>query len=247
MLKLLSPVFMLLALLPGISPGAAVESPALPDPTIQVSNQDGALVLNISYRVPVSPREAWAVLTDFENMPGFITSLESSKVLQRSGNTLQVEQKGSIELGVLPIHYESRRQLDVIPYQSIRSHSLSGNIHLDSIMVLSQAGNSTLLSYHATALPDLPVPNSLLGSYVGKMLENQFKSMGQEMVRRAQADSGNADDANKQIGQQAGEKAVPQSGQPAVQQTSKPVGKQPVPQPKPATKKARAQAKKRPG
>jgi len=57
------PVF-LFALLPGIGWGVAIESADLPEPTVRVNNQDGTLVVNISYRVPVPPREAWAVLTD---------------------------------------------------------------------------------------------------------------------------------------------------------------------------------------
>lgn len=179
---------LLLALLPGISMGVAVETPALTEPAIEVNRQDGAVVLDIRYRVPVSSREAWAVLTDFENMPGFVPNLESSKVLRRSGNTLDVEQKGSIQVGLLPIHYESTRRIEIVPYRSIRSRTLSGDTRLESVMALTSAGNDTLLSYHATAVSSLPVPDSLIESYLGSMLENQFKALGGEMLRRAQLD-----------------------------------------------------------
>jgi len=192
--KHLSRLCVLLAIFSGPSWGVNASTTDLIDPVIQVSNLEDTLVLNITYQVPVGPREAWAVLTDFENMPDFISNLESSKVLQRSGKMLLVEQKGVIDVGMLPIHYESRRQLDLLPFQNIRSHSLSGNIHLNSTMVLTPISKGTLLSYHATATPDLPVPKSLLGSYISKMLDNQFKSMGKEMLRRAQLDE--ADDEN---------------------------------------------------
>lgn len=181
---------LLLALLPGISPGVAVETPALTEPAIEVNRQDGAVVLDIRYRVPVSSREAWAVLTDFENMPGFVPNLESSKVLRRSGSTLDVEQKGSIQVGMLPIHYESTRRIEIVPYRSIRSRTLSGDTRLESVMALTPAGKDTLLSYHATAVSNLPLPDSLLESYVSSMLESQFKALGGEMLRRAQLDGG---------------------------------------------------------
>lgn len=229
------PVF-LLALLPGIGWGVAIESADLPEPTVRVNNQDGTLVVNISYRVPVPPREAWAVLTDFEGMPGFIPNLETSKVLLRTGKIIQVEQKGSVSFGVLPFHYESTRQIEIVPYQTIRSHTLSGDTRMESVMVLTPAGSGTLLSYRATAVPDLPVPSSLVSSYMGDMLENQFKAMGQEMVRRAQ--QGNADDS-PQATQTAGQQVATQAG--------KPVAKQPVTQAKLAPKKPRVQTKKRPG
>lgn len=220
--KLLLCLPLLLALLPGISRSAAVESPGLSEPSIQVIDQDGTLVMNISHRVPVSPREAWAVLTDFENMPGFVPNLESSRVLERSGRTLQVEQKGSIQLGILPIHYESIRQIEAIPYQSIRSRTLSGGTRLESLMVLTPAGKDTLLTYRATAVPDLPVSNDMIGSYLTDMLGSQFKAMGQEMLRRAQA--GGLEKGTTQLAQQA-------SG----------------PHKKVINKKVRVQAKKRPG
>jgi ribosome-associated toxin RatA of RatAB toxin-antitoxin module len=187
--------------------------------------------------VPVPPREAWAVLTDFDNMPAFIPTLESSKVLQRTEKSIQVEQKGSISLGMFPVHYESRRQIEVVPHQSIRSHTLSGNTRLESVMVLTPVGNGTLLSYHATAVPDLPIPNGMIGSYMSEMVENQFKAMGQEMVRRAR------------LGNDGGGNVQPslQLAQPSVQPTGKTAARQAITQSKLVPKKARTQTKKRPG
>jgi carbon monoxide dehydrogenase subunit G len=236
MRKLFNVPAFLLALLPGIGWGVAIETADLPEPTVRINNQDGTLIVNISYRVPVPPREAWAVLTDFEGMPGFIPNLEISKVLLRTGKTIQVEQKGSISLGVLPIHYESTRQIEVVPYQTIRSHTLSGDTRMESIMVLTPSGSGTLLSYRATAVPDLPVPSSLVSSYMNDMLENQFKAMGQEMVRRAQQDNA---DGSAQAAQTTGQQIATQAG--------KPTAKQPVTQAKLAPKKPRTQTKKRPG
>lgn len=217
-------------LLPGVGWAVAAESQDLPDPVVQVSEANGKLVLNISYRVPVSPREAWAVLTDFENMPAFVPGLESSKVLLRTGKTIQVEQTGSVRFGILPIQYASKRQIDTVPYQSISSHTLSGNARLDSIMLLTPSGSGTLLSYHATAVPDLPVPNSLIGSSLSEMLENQFKAMGQEMARRAQLND-----------------AVQIAAQTSPQTASQALAKPAIKRASPVAKKIRAQTKKRPG
>lgn len=225
--KLLLRLSLLLALLPGVCPSAALEPAGLPEPAIQVSEQDGQLVLDIRYRVPVSPREAWSVLTDFENMAGFIPNLESSKVLQRSDRTLKIEQKGSVSLGMLPVHYESTRQIELIPYQSIRSHTLSGNTRLESLMLLSPDGKGTLLSYHATAVSGLPVPGSLVSASVSNMLEGQFQAMGREMLRRAQAENA----------------AETEMAQPPPQTAPRQVAKRGPP----ASKKPAPQTKKRPG
>lgn len=190
---------LLLALIPGICFGGPAELPELPAPAIQVDSRDGVVVLDLSYHVPVFPSEAWDVLTDFENMPAFIPNLESSRVLQRNGRIIQLEQKGKVRLGILPVHYESTRELEAIPHQSIRAHSLSGNTRMESLMQLSLADGGTQISYHVTAEPDLPVPRSLVSAYISRMLESQFKAMGREMMRRAQLrklDKGNASDAS---------------------------------------------------
>lgn len=231
-------LLLLLALLPGVGHGAAVESMDLPEPAVQVASQDGVLVMDLSYRVPVPPREAWSVLTDFEHMADFVPNLESSRILQRSGTRLEVEQAGSLRLGVLPIHYESTRQIDTVPYQSIRSHTLSGTARLESVMVLTPAGDGTLLSYHASAVPDLPVPASLLGSYLGELLESQFKAMGREMVRRAQLSGASAGGEPAPPAREAASAAPRQAANgagPAIRQSGL------------APKKTRLPTKKRPG
>ena len=187
---MLPPVYRFLLMLALLLCGSRVV--ALPnelaEPIVQVHSQEGTLVLDISYQVPVRPQQAWAVLMDFENMPAFIPNLEISRVLQHNGKHLEVEQKGSISLGPLTIPFESRREIAATPYQFIRSHSLSGSTRLESTLALipSRSGG-TQLAYHATAVPELPVPSSLIASYMSELLRNQFKAMGREMMRREQA------------------------------------------------------------
>jgi carbon monoxide dehydrogenase subunit G len=159
----------------------------LAEPNVQVRSQEGTLVLDISYQVPVRPQQAWAVLMDFENMPAFIPNLEISRVLQHNGEYLEVEQKGSISLGPLTIPFESRREVAATPYQFIRSHSLSGSTRLESTLALIPLESGTQLAYHASAVPELPVPSSLIASYMSELLRDQFKAMGREMMRREQA------------------------------------------------------------
>lgn len=221
-------LLLLLALMPGLGLSATLESPDIAQPSIQINDQNGTLVIDVVYRVPVPPQAAWAVLTDFENMPSFIPNLDSSRVLLRNGRIIRVEQKGNMQLGLLPFHYESTRQVETTPYHSIRSHTLSGDTRLESIMALSPSGEGTLLSYHATAISDLPVPNSLVSTYLSGMLESQFKAMGGEMVRRMQ--QGNA--LGRRLAQPSNVQGAPGA---AIRQSR--VG----------PKKIQAQTKKRPG
>jgi hypothetical protein len=167
------------------------QAASLPDPEVRVQDQDGTLVLDITYRLPVSQRVAWDVLTDFEAMPGFVPNLEESHILRRDSKRIIVEQKGHVSLGLLNFPYESRREIETTPYQMLRAHSLTGT-QMDSTTVLTPAGEGTLLFYHATATPSVTAPSSMIASTLSEMLESQFKAMGQEMMSRAKAGNDSA-------------------------------------------------------
>jgi hypothetical protein len=47
------------------------------------------------FRASVSPERAWQVLTDYSGIPNFVSSMKSSKVLERTGSRVLVEQRAS--------------------------------------------------------------------------------------------------------------------------------------------------------
>lgn len=226
---LLSLVF----LLPCLSARAAVT----PDPEIRVQDQDGTIVVDIAYRLPVSQRVAWEVLTDFNAMAEFVPNMEQSRVLQRDGRRILVEQKGQVSVGILSFSYDSKREIELTPYQMLRSHALSGT-KMDSTTTLTPAAYGTLLSYHAVATPDLPVPSGVITSSLSDMLGSQFKAMEREMESRSKND-GKPDPANTEPPQAGASK--PSSAKSIV--TAKNI--KPVSKTKPANSKP--PIKKRPG
>ena len=136
MMQFLSALSFLLALLLPAGGWAIVQATSTAEPSVEVRSSDAGLVLDISYQVPVPPSEAWTTITDFEHQPLFMPNLDVSRVLLRTGNRLWVEQKGAAKFGIFKFHYESQRELALTPCQLIRSHSLSGDIQMDSTMVL---------------------------------------------------------------------------------------------------------------
>ncbi|MGH8684966.1 MAG: SRPBCC family protein, partial [Nitrosospira sp.] len=55
------------------------------DIDVKVKNDGELITVDVAFTVPVLPQQAWAVLTDFDNIPNFISSIRSSKVIDRSG------------------------------------------------------------------------------------------------------------------------------------------------------------------
>lgn len=79
---------------------------------IKVHNNGERVLIYVSFLVPVMPQQAWAVLTDFNNLSDFTTSIQSSRVSNKMGNTMHVSQRGSLSL-------------DYLPTRSIRSEKLT--------------------------------------------------------------------------------------------------------------------------
>ena len=62
---------------------------------VKVQHHGEQITVDAAFVVPVVPQQAWAVLTDFENIPSFNSGVLSSKVIGRTGNSLHVWQKAS--------------------------------------------------------------------------------------------------------------------------------------------------------
>ena len=74
---------------------AEERTPSADDAVHVTAKKDGqTITVDAVFKVVATQRQAWDVLTDFAHMPNFVSNLESSKVVSRSGNVLQVAQKG---------------------------------------------------------------------------------------------------------------------------------------------------------
>ena len=54
------------------------------DIDIKVQHDDGQIIMDASFIVSVMPHQAWEVLTDFNNVPNFISSVRSSKIIHKA-------------------------------------------------------------------------------------------------------------------------------------------------------------------
>ena len=87
---------------------------------VRVHNDGEQITIDASFIVPVAPQQAWAVLTDFDNIPNFNSGILSSKVISRTGNRVQVSQKAATKYGFLTFSYDSTREIDLVPFSKIQ-------------------------------------------------------------------------------------------------------------------------------
>ena len=128
----------------------------------------------------------WEVLTDYDNLARFIPGLSVSSVNRRSGNRVQVEQKG--EARFLFFSYPIEVVLEVLesPSSSISSRAVGGNLRrMSGRYDLKSTGGGSLLRYSGELEPDFGLPPVVGTLAVRAMVEAQFGAMVAEIERRA--------------------------------------------------------------
>jgi carbon monoxide dehydrogenase subunit G len=172
--------------------------PERPGIVLEVKKNGETVIVDAHFAVSANQHEVWDVLTDFDHMAKFLPNLESSKVLAGGVNKVQVEQKGRITYGLLSFSFENIRDVELSPYQEIRSHLVSGNLKKGEGMTqLISEGSSTRVVYHNESLPGSWLGAAVSLSVIEKASREQFEAIKNEILRRKSA--GNGDVAGAKI------------------------------------------------
>lgn len=164
------------------SPAASAVEPAI---TVTVGRSDDGFVVDALIDVAVPLRTAWDVLTDFERMPAVLTSLTSSRVVKRDGQTLTVRQEGRARYGLLAFSFESEREIRLEPMTRILVRQLSGTAkQMHSESRLTAGENGTRVVYRAGIVPDSVLARLFGDSFIRHEVAEQFRALAAEMVKR---------------------------------------------------------------
>jgi len=159
--------------------GAFAMEPSL---AVTVTQTGEAFVVEVVAEVPVPLDGVWEVLTDFDHMALFIGNIKSSRVVRREENTLWVRQEGAAEYGPL---FKSEREIRLEPKRRIVAKSLSGSMkRMESEARLGQLTDGVRIRYHAEAVPDSALARMFGATIVRHEVEEQFREMMLEMMRR---------------------------------------------------------------
>jgi carbon monoxide dehydrogenase subunit G len=167
-----------------VAAGAFAQSPVK---TFDVVQNDNGYVANVVMFAAVPQAVAWGVLTDFDNMQGWVPNVKSSRITGREGdNTLTVEQKGTAKFGLLSFPYTSVRRMQLEPQRTIQSTQVTGSMkRLVSLMKLSADGAGTRLDYRLELEPSGIAASVMSKEFLQHELTEQFTAIVSEMVRRA--------------------------------------------------------------
>lgn len=156
---------------------------------IAVSVDGDEVQIDISALIEARPRDVWAVFTDFDRMADFVSNLNSSHVIARSNpNHLTVEQHGRAGVGLVSFTLDSVREIQMKPFEWIRSKLLSGGMKkFDGITRISEEGSKTRVSYHSDVTSASWIPPVIGRKLIEEQAREQFTQMLQEVLRRKQA------------------------------------------------------------
>lgn len=158
------------------------------DVKVRIDGDD--VLVDVNFAVPAPARVVWGVLTDFDHMASFITNVQSSKVTERSGNTMQVSQKGVAKHAMMTFPFESVREIQLFPYEKILSHMVSGTMRkMEGDTHLIGEGEQTRVVYHADTVPGVWIPPVLGKVFIEHETREQFQEIRDEILKRKQSET----------------------------------------------------------
>ena len=174
-------VLLTLAMLPIAGLQAATDQ----DIQVRVKKNGPEVAVDVDCPVNASAAVTWEVLTDYDHMSEFLSDVQHSNVQARDGHTLQVYQKGKAERGLLSITFENLREVELVPYQEIRSRLISGDLKA-SAFTTRVVDDGTLIHIINSGryTPKLWVPPVIGPTLIEAETRKHFGELRNEILRR---------------------------------------------------------------
>lgn len=155
---------------------------------VEVSSEGDGYLIQAQIHAPEPPQEVWAVLTDFDHMASFLPNLSQSRITAKNGSSLTVAQKGQAKLAGMAFPFETVRELELKPFESVKSRLISGNMKkMNTTTTLHPESGGTGIHFVAEAVPDFWIPSLIGPSLMRHQVESQFSAILVEIQRRRQA------------------------------------------------------------
>lgn len=155
------------------------------EPLVNIEIREGVVHTTAEVSIPASDREVWEVLTDFENLPRFISNIASSKVLARNGNVVRVSQTGKAGFGPFTFEFLSIRELTLFPYERMESRMIEGNMkRFSGTTRLESLAGVTRIRYQSEAVADTALSLGLARSTIEAETREHYREISREVLRR---------------------------------------------------------------
>lgn len=156
------------------------------DISVKVVRDGDTLQVDSELRVRANPRDVWNVLTDYDNMPRFVSTLTASSIEKRTGNRLQVTQQGTVQFALLSFPFSTVRQIDLVPYTEIRTTVTDGSMKSSQfVTTIIATPDETRIVQHGTVVPDIWIPPGIGPAIIAERTRVQWQEFRTEILRRS--------------------------------------------------------------
>jgi len=171
-----------------IAPARAAAANSDTNIDVRASKEGDIIVVDVALTISASQHEVWNVLTDYDHMADFISDLQSSSVISRTGDTLDVMQKGTVRYGLLSFPFETVRRVMLTPQREIRSRIMSGDMTGSEIVTrITADGPITQVSVRSRYVPTIWIPPVIGTSVIAAQTRQQWLTLREEVLRRRAA------------------------------------------------------------
>jgi carbon monoxide dehydrogenase subunit G len=153
--------------------------------TAQAERQGEKTVIDLTAHVASPIADTWAVLTDFEHMPQFISTVKVSTVKMLEPNRLELTQSSESRVGLFSAQVSSVRLVELAPTREIHLKLISGDFKaFESTTRLSEEPGGTLVTYHGEYVSSKWVPPVVTGGLIAEQTKKFWSELLAEAQRR---------------------------------------------------------------
>ena len=129
---------------------------------------------------------AWSVLTDYARYGAFIPGVRASRIVDRQGTSVVVEQSDEVALGLLRVPLRVRYVIAEFPPVRLESRAIAPPLpDLQSSYVLSDAPGGVRLDYSGRIGAGWPIIGRLEQSVLERGIVRDFQALADEIERRS--------------------------------------------------------------
>ena len=143
------------------------------------------LHLDAKVEAPHAPNDVWQLLTDYEHLSSYMPNINSSRIVSRTGPTVQVQQAGTSRL-ILPWNFDVTFEFTEEAPVRLRFRQTRGNLRVfegDWNLVPWEAGVE--ITYRARLGHGIPLPGFLITYIARHQLGIMIPALLEELRRRA--------------------------------------------------------------
>ena len=177
--------WLLLLFLSALTAPAAAAAPGS-DIMVSVRKEGPEMLIDVDCPVQAPLSVIWDVLTDYDHMSAFISTVEYSAVEGHRGNLLVVRQKGKTNVGLFTFSFEGVREVEIIDRVEIRSHYISGDLESSAFTtrVIDVGGVPHIINI-GRYVPRQWIPPLVGPAVIGGETRRQFEDIRKEILRRS--------------------------------------------------------------